>query len=154
MLLECRTCGARELAQLDMDQYRRLSASSVLNRPCKQCSGETDWEFGFAEVKAKQPSKVSPSSPGSQDRRATKRFVAMLPLQLRNAEGKKTETRTENLSKLGLCFVSDAPMEDSDLIYLTVGPAEKGKKEICFRIAWRRPISGSKSCLYGVRLAE
>ena len=154
VLLECGTCGARELAQLEMDQYRTLSAKSRLERFCKQCGAESAWEFGFAEVKPTDSSNNLPPRSDIEDRRGTKRFVAMLPLRLRNADGTESVTRTENLSKMGLCFVSNVPMESGDLVYLTVGPSEDGKKEICVRIAWRRPIAGSTSAVYGVRLAE
>ena len=154
VLIECTSCQSRELAQLTMDQYRELSAESTLLRPCPKCRADSKWEFGFAEVMTQESSVGAHSSPGGQDRRNIKRFVAMLPLRLRGQKGNQSATHTENLSKLGLCFVSDMAIESGDALYLSVGPVEKGKKELPARVAWRRPISGSNLSVYGVRLEE
>jgi hypothetical protein len=157
VMLECAACRARELAQITLDQYRELSNRSQLERDCPHCQRRTSWEFGFAEVlleeaRAKAPAEVAAALLQGNDRRQTRRFVAMLPLKLRNLSGKMENVRTENLSKLGLCFMSAMPMEAGDIIHLVVGPAEGGKKEIPARIAWRRPIAGSDRSIYGVRL--
>jgi PilZ domain len=154
VLLECANCRSRELVELSMDQYRELSTNSAVSRPCRKCGGGSDWEFGFAEVLVEQQVEGPYLPSGVSERRTTKRFVAMLPLRLRNSDGEETVTRTENLSKLGLCFRSDVVMESGDLVFLSVGPNEKGKKELPVRVAWRRPMSGSNFSIYGVRLEE
>lgn len=159
VMIECADCHARELAQLTMEEYRELSADTPLERACLKCRRSTRWEFGFAEVLledslAKAPAAVAAAmtGPGGKDRRQTKRYVAMLPVHLRNQSGKIETTRTENLSKLGLCFVSAMTMEPGDPIYLSVGPIEAGKKELPARVAWRRPVTGSAGSLLGIRL--
>jgi PilZ domain len=157
VMLECAACRSRELTQISMDQYRELSDHSILDRNCQQCGKRTSWEFGFAEVlleeaRAKAPAEVAAALHSGTDRRQVKRFVAMLPLQLRNLSGKLERARTENLSKLGLCFISDLEMEAGDVIHLSVGPSSEAKKEIPARIAWRRPVAGSNRSVYGVRL--
>lgn len=161
VLIECVACRRREMAQLSMDQYRTLSTESALTRRCAACGRDSRWEFGFADVRvveARGPaSNASPSAlspPGAQERRGARRFVAMLPLRMRNQQGKEEKTRTENLSKLGLCFLSDLVMEEGEGIGLAVGPDEDRKQELAARIAWRRPITGSTRSLYGVRLEE
>jgi hypothetical protein len=158
VMLACASCRMRELAQITLDEYRELSNQSWLARHCPNCGKSTPWEFGFAEVLleetwAKAPSKVAEALRQGNDRRKTRRFVAMLPLKLRNLSGRTENTRTENLSSLGLCFMSVVPMEAGTVIYLLVaGPAEVGKEEVPARIAWRRPIAGSDRSIYGVRL--
>jgi Tfp pilus assembly protein PilZ len=157
VMLECTVCRAREMAQLATEQYRELSDQSTLERNCPDCGKPTAWEFGFAEVlleeaSAKAPPDVARALYNGTDRRQTKRFVAMLPLQIRNRAGKLENTRTENLSRLGLCFISNLEMEAGNAIYLSVGPLEAGKKEIPARVAWRRPVVGSNRSVYGVRL--
>jgi Tfp pilus assembly protein PilZ len=159
VMLECAGCHSRELAQLTMDQYRELSADMALQRECPRCRKITPWEFGFAEVLMEESLAKAPSSvaaalllPGGKDRRQTKRYVAMLPVHLRNQSGKLETTRTENLCKLGLCFVSEMPMQPGDAVYLSVGPVEAGKKELPARVAWSRPVAGSNRSLIGVRL--
>ena len=159
VMLECADCHSRELAQLTMDHYRELSASSALVRECSRCRRPTKWEFGFAEVLLEESLRKAPSAvaaamllPGGKDRRQTKRYVAMLPVRLRTESGELETARTENLCKLGLCFVSETPLEPGDTIYLSVGPSESGKKELPARVAWKRPVTGSASSLIGVRL--
>ncbi len=157
VMIECGECRTRELAQLQIEQYHELSASSALERPCAKCQKTTRWEFGFAEVLleeslARAPSSVLAALPGGKDRRQTKRYVAMLPVQLRNQSGKLETTRTENLSKLGLCFISELAIQPGDSVFLSVGPPEGEKKELPARVAWRRPVTGSNRCVLGVRL--
>lgn len=157
VMLECAGCRSRELAQISLEQYRELSNNSRLMRDCPRCLKQTSWEFGFAEVlleeaRAKAPSEIAEALRRGNDRRHIRRYVAMLPLKLRNPSGKAENTRTENLSKLGLCFMSTLQMETGDELYLMVGPAEGDKKEIPARVAWRRPVAGSDRSVYGVRL--
>lgn len=157
VLLECTACHGRELAQISMDQYRELSSRSTLHRRCLKCGKPSAWEFGFApvlleEARSKAPAEVAAQLHGGTDRRRTKRFIGMLPLQLRNQNGKLETAHTENLSKLGLCFISTVEMEVGEAIYLSAGPIEDGKKEIPSRIAWRRPVAGSDRSVYGVRV--
>jgi hypothetical protein len=157
VMLECAACHARELAQISLDQYRELSNESRLMRDCPNCHKRTNWEFGFVEVlleeaRAKAPSEVAEALRQGNDRRKTRRFIAMLPLKLRNLSGKSETARTENLSKVGLCFMSPMQMETGDTLYLMVGPTEGEKKEIPARVAWRRPVAGSDRSIYGVRL--
>jgi Tfp pilus assembly protein PilZ len=159
VMLECADCHTRELAQLTMDHYREISANAALVRECSQCRKPTRWEFGFAEVLLEESLRKAPSAvaaaillPDGKDRRQTKRYVAMLPVRLRTEAGKLETARTENLCKLGLCFVSEIPLEPGDNVYLSVGPSESGKKELPARVAWKRPVTGSNRSLIGVRL--
>ena len=89
----------------------------------------------------------------TQERRGTKRFVAILPLRVRNREGRESLTTTENLSKTGLCFISDMTVQEGEPIFLTVAPGGPDPtQELPARVAWRRPLGGSGKSLYGVRL--
>lgn len=159
VLIECGACHAREMAELSMEQYRELSENSALTRPCAQCGGDTPWEFGFAEIvvtDARSTLSVEPTSaisaPKGEERRQAKRFVAMLPLRLRTRDGKEETTRTENLSKLGLCFLSDLDIQEGDVVHLSVGPIEEDKKELPARVSWHRRLTHAGRSLYGVRL--
>lgn len=157
VMIECAGCHSRELAQLTIEQYHRLSANSALERDCVRCGKRTPWEFGFAEVLleeslARAPSSVLAALPDGKDRRHTKRYVAMLPMRLRNRSGEIETTRTENLSTLGLCFISGMVIAPGAKVFLSVGPPEGDKKELPARVAWCRPITGSNRSLIGVRL--
>lgn len=159
VLIECSACHTREMAELTMEQYRQLSESAALTRPCAQCGGDTPWEFGFAEIIVEDGEEAAAhekvpvlTPPGGEERRQTTRFVAMLPLHLHTPDGREETTRTENLSRLGLCFLSNLQLEEGEIMYVRVGPPEDEKKELPARVAWRRPVSASGRSLYGVRL--
>ena len=78
----------------------------------------------------------------------------MLPVRTRHWEGGEEVTRTENLSHMGMCFSSNLVMKEGDTVFLTVGDLPENQQvEVAARIAWRRPLGGSRS-LYGVRISE
>ncbi len=160
VLLQCCTCQSREMSRLSIEKYRELNERAQLRRPCSQCQKTTDWRIGFVEILRKDAvvgaasgGSVETIPPSIQERRETKRFVAILPLRVRNREGQETLTTTENLSKTGLCFISDMGVEEGDRIFLTVAPGGPDPtQELPARVAWRRPLGGSGKSLYGVRL--
>ncbi len=161
VLLQCCACHTREMAQLPLEKYRELNERAQLRRPCGQCQRTTDWRIGFVEVLHTEAVAAADAGESSkeihraaQERRQTRRFVAMLPLRVRNREGRETLATTENLSRTGLCFISDMAMEEGDPIFLTVAPGGiHPPQEIPARIAWRRPVGTSGKFFFGVRLA-
>ncbi len=161
VLLQCCACHTREMAQLPLEKYRELNERAQLRRPCGPCQRTTDWRIGFVEVLQKEDAAavgVGGSSgefpPAEPERRQAPRFVAMLPLRVRNREGRETLATTENFSKTGLCFISDMAMEEGDPLFLTVAPnGIDPTQEIPARITWRRPVGTSGKFFFGVRLA-
>jgi hypothetical protein len=158
-LLECPRCHCREMAELTLDQYHELVAQSSLARSCRECGMKTEWRFGSAEVT--QEEAESPAlrlvasklfSPDGTERRRTKRFVVLLPLRIRDRDGKESFMKTENLSKLGVSFLSDLRMQEGDKVLLTVGPGPGVRQPA--RIVWCRPSRGEGRGLYGVKLEE
>ncbi len=160
VLLQCCVCHTREMTHLPLAKYRELNERAQLRRHCGQCQRTTDWRIGFVEILQKEAAVSADAGEGSgesplavRERRQTQRFVALLPLRVRNREGSETLTSTENLSKTGLCFISDLTMEQGDHLFLTVAPdGIDPAQEIAARIAWRRPVGTSGKFFYGVRL--
>jgi hypothetical protein len=120
---------------------------------------KTAWKFGSVQVtheEAASPGLRSILSalfpPGRAERRRTKRSVVLLPVSIRGRDGKEEVTRTENLSKLGISFMSDLTMHEGDTVFLTVG-RDPGVKQPA-RIVWRRPSGEKGRALYGVKLEE
>ncbi len=162
VLLQCCVCQTREMAQLPLEKYRELNERAQLRRPCMQCQRTTDWRIGFVEILQKEGapsaeadmvSEVIPHA--NRERRQAQRFLAMLPLRVRDRDGRDIFTSTENLSKTGLCFISDTAMEEGDPLFLTLAPGGiDPTHEITAKVAWRRPVGTSGKFFYGVRLAN
>jgi PilZ domain len=161
VLLMCTVCHTRELAQLSLEDYRGLVTQSLLRRECAQCVDSTDWRLCFIEEgeegaigapARKEKTRVGPS--GAERRRA-KRLTAKLPLRVCAAEGSEEITRTENLSKTGVCFYSRHEMLTGDKIALSVGdPSARPEHQLRARIVWGRSISDNDLFLYGAQLEE
>ena len=158
-LLECTKCYSREMAELTLDQYQGLTAQFSLARPCQKCGKKTEWGFGTVEAPPGESASPALSSiasalfpPGGAERRRTGRFVVLLPLRITDQRGREEVTKTENLSKLGICFMSDLTMQVGDTVFVAVGPDPRGKHAA--RVVWRRPSLKAGRTLYGVRLEE
>ena len=159
-LLECSGCGRRELMQLTMDQYRSISVQRSLRRECQRCGAIVEWKFGFDEVRLKNP----PPAPLLHEQETSsqesvpspaKRLSIKLPIRLRTQAGMEEVTRTENLSKTGVCFVSNQVLGVGDTVKLTVGYGSgKPETEICSRVVWRQQQIGLETSIYGVRIQE
>jgi hypothetical protein len=73
-------------------------------------------------------------------------------MRITDRNGREEVTRTENLSRLGICFMSDLKMHEGDTVFVTVGPDPGDKRPA--RVVWRRPSPEGDRALYGVRLEE
>ena len=160
-LLECRECHVREMAKLVLDDYRELNTQGSLKRDCPKCRAEREWVLGTVDVSLEDANSRSldpvyspiPTHRGAQ-KRIAQRYVVMLPVRTRHWEGGEEVTRTENLSHMGMCFSSNLVMKEGETVFLTVGDLPEDQQvEVAARIAWRRPLGGSRS-LYGVRLSD
>jgi PilZ domain len=159
-LIECSVCRFRELAQLRMAQFRALSERSSLSRTCIKCNVATEWRFSSADgdggKAASSPGPIlEKASAGGAERRRTKRITVKLPVRIRLINGREEVTRTENLSKTGVCFISEQTMTVGQPINLTVGyEPGKNESEIGAQVLWNCPVAGTSRTVYGVHLEE
>ena len=161
VLLECTVCKTKELAQLSLESYRGLVTKSLVGRNCKKCLDTTDWRLFFIEeeeegaIGAPAVKERTRLRPAGGERRRAKRLTAKLPLRVRAADGTEEITRTENLSKTGICFYSRREMMTGDRIALAVGETPPlPDRELRARIVWTREVGGEDQFLYGVQLEE
>ncbi|HUZ46972.1 MAG TPA: PilZ domain-containing protein [Terriglobia bacterium] len=160
VLVECSGCYSRELARLGLRDYRDLSSRGVLGRNCPICGRESEWTFGYAEALAQTdpwqgdaaPAET-PSSGGGEEKRIAKRLAVKLPISIRLPNGQEEVARTENLSRMGVCFISDLKLEEGDFIRLTVGYVlGENADEVMARVVWRRSREEANGFIYGVHL--
>jgi PilZ domain len=161
VLLECIECHTRELAQLSLDSYRSLVTKSLVSRECSRCLDSTDWRLCFIEeseaegIGAPAVKEKTRLRPSGIERRRAKRLTAKLPLRIRTAEGLEEITRTENLSKTGVCFYSRREIMTGDRVALTVGYSSGGpERELQARVVWGRTVVGDEQFLYGAQLED
>ncbi len=156
-LVECTVCHLRELARLSLGDYRRLSEQGTLERNCQTC-GKSDWRFGYAEALAQsEPRPGNAVTPDAEeaDNRIARRLAVHLPISIRLPDGREEPARTENLSKMGVCFVTDLNLEEGEFIRLTVGYVlGADADEVTARVVWRRALDESKRYVYGVHLED
>jgi PilZ domain len=152
-LIECEVCKAREFAKLNIEQYRALRHKGTVQRRCSRCRVERGWRFGSVETES-EAGEGRPAE--AKNRHRAKRLTVKLPVRIRLQDGREQVSRTENLSRGGVCFVSDLEMQPDEQIRLTVGyePESDEHKEIGARVVWRRVIEGTKRFAYGVQLEE
>jgi len=160
-LLECSSCRSRELAQLTLQQYRAANQASV-RRECAKCRMSTEWRFVSEEGQrgmgaSALPATGAPVSEAEQgkDRRRAKRLTVKLPVRIRLQDGSEEVTKTENLSKTGVCFASGLSMRAGDRIFVTVGYSPGGSEsEIAADVRWRKELDEAGRALYGVHLQQ
>jgi hypothetical protein len=160
-LLECSMCRSRQLAQLTLQQYRAANQASV-RRECAKCGKSTEWRFASEEGQkgmgaSARPATGAPASEAEQekDRRRAKRLTVKLPVRIRLQDGSEEVTKTENLSKTGVCFASGLSMRPGDRIFVTVGYAPGGSEsEIAAVVRWRKELDEAGRALYGVHLEQ
>ena len=160
VLMECRECSSREMAPLTVEQYRRLVAHSSLPRPCPKCDFPRDWTFAGVDIGPDRPSPGLPAASITElavqreiERRQEKRLAVKLPLGIKLPDGGEETSRTENISKTGLCFACNLDMQVGERVYVRVGldnPEEQ--RDIPARIMWRRPTKEKGRAFYGAKL--
>jgi hypothetical protein len=159
-LIECSVCRFRELAQLRMAEFRTLSEHSSLSRTCIKCEVATEWRFSSADGGGGRATSspgpiLEKAAAGGAERRRAKRMMVKLPVRIRLINGKEEVTRTENLSRTGVCFISEQTMTVGQAIHLTVGyEPGKNESEIGAEVMWSQPVAGTSRTVYGVHLEE
>ena len=156
-LLECRACQTVGLTNMSLVELDVLSSSGLLNRPCVKCGDDTAWGYPHQPVGGMGPadSQAGEGAGGAstpKERRATARVSLRLPVRVRNWYGTEEFTRSENVSKGGLAFISEKRYEIGEAIQITC-PYNPGANDIesRARVVRRSEMQGTGRWIYGVR---
>ena len=158
-LLECRRCHAVKLSSLSMIEHEVLGTSGLLVKECEACGRSTSWSY-------KEPSIIlsgddegaafpSPESltehQGGSNRRINNRVSLQLPIRVRCFFGTEEFTRAENVSRGGLCFITDRNYEVGEILLITC-PFEKSGHNIEVRghVTRSREMQGTGRKIYGI----
>jgi hypothetical protein len=159
-LMECRQCHSVSLLHLSLIEHEVLTASGLLTRECKTCGRATCW--GYTEKVVGMPVPGQETEPSIKEvlepprsaanRRDHARVALQLPIRVRNYYGVVEYARTENVSKSGLCFISDKDYEMGEVILVTCPYEKAGQNiEVRARVVRRRQMLGTDRRVYGVR---
>jgi len=158
-LIECRRCHAVKLSHLSLVEHEVLGTSGLLVKECEVCGRSTSWSYrepsvplSGDDVGAAIPSAESFSEhQAGSNRRAHNRVALQLPIRVRSFYGTEELTRTENVSRGGVCFVTDQNYEVGEVVLVTC-PFEKSGHNIEVRgqVVRRREVQGSGRKIYGV----
>lgn len=158
-LLECRRCHGVKLCHLSMVEHEVLGTSGLLVKECQACGRSTSWSYkepsiplagDDAGASLPLPETLADQQAGS-NRRIHNRVALQLPIRVRGFYGAEEFTRSENVSRGGLCFITDRNYEVGEVILVTC-PFEKGGHNIEVRshVARRREMHGTGRKIYGV----
>jgi hypothetical protein len=159
-LLECRQCHNVSLIHLSLVENDVLTSSGRLSKECPACGRLTSWGYTEKELGMPAPGQEAEPSisevlesprPGS-NRRSHGRVGLKMPIRVRSYYGAEEYSKSENVSKGGLCFISPTSYEMGEILLVTC-PYEAGGHNIEVRgkVVRRREKKGVGRRIYGVR---
>jgi hypothetical protein len=159
-LIECRRCHAVKLSQLSLVEHEVLGISGLLVKPCEACGRSTSWSYKEPSMPFSgddsgpalpDPESLIEQQPES-NRRTHNRVALQLPIRVRSFSGTEEFTRTENVSRGGVCFVTDRKYEVGEIVLVTC-PFEKtghNNIEVRSQVVRYREMHGTGRKIYGV----
>ncbi len=159
-LLECRRCHSAAMTPLSLVENDVLGTAGLMSKECKTCGQATPWGYSEKQVgmplpgQESEPSlkEVMESPPPWSQQRTHKRVQLRLPIRVRSYFGAEEITKSENVSKGGLAFVSDRHHEIGEGLKVTCPYDPSGHNiELLARVVRRREMKGTGRNVYGVR---
>ncbi|HUY14718.1 MAG TPA: PilZ domain-containing protein [Terriglobia bacterium] len=159
-LLACHICNAVELVPLALVEVDVLETSGILTRHCEKCGETGPWGYAASELSPEvipdspNPTAASAAGTGADpaERRRHRRAVLQLPIRIRDYFGGVEITRSENVSKSGICFGTEKNYHPGEGVFVAC-PYDKRSQiiEVQALIVSRRQVSKSNRKIYGVR---
>jgi hypothetical protein len=158
-LIECHRCQAVKLAHLSLVEHEVLGTSGLLVRECEACGRPTSWSYSEAHLSVPcddaggaipYPERLAEDR-AVANRRAHSRVALQMPMRVRSFYGTEEFTRTENVSRGGVCFITDRSYEVGEVLLITC-PYETGGHNIEIRalVVRRRELQGTGRKIYGL----
>jgi len=159
-LLECRRCNSVALTPLSLVENDVLGTAGLLSKECSKCGRPTPWGYTEKQVAIAPPGQepepsikeiLEPPRPES-NRRIHSRVALKLPVRVRSYYGIEEFSKTENVSKGGLCFVSTKDYEIGEGLQVTCPFDPRGHNiEVQARVVRRKTMKGFEGKIYGIR---
>jgi hypothetical protein len=152
-LLECQQCKTVALLRLSLVEVDVLETAGILSWQCSNCKMITSWAYAEKDRKiAVEPQGFAPSVPKGLYGREHRRVSLQVPVLIRRYGGQVEISQTEDVSKGGFAFSSDADyvMGEGLMVacpYNAAGP----NAEVQAQIARKQDLRGTNCKIYGVR---
>jgi len=154
VLIECAACKTAAQSTLSSIEYEVLLATGLISRHCDRCNETTRWKPSTQTITEEilVRSKQSDQK-GRQEVRKTRRLKLTMQLRVRNAWGMVDIAQTRDVSKAGLCFISNQRFSAGDDVYITLPYAQnQAPVETKGRVVW--VAEGTTSRFYGIEYAR
>jgi hypothetical protein len=158
-LIECRRCHTVKLSPLSMVEHDVLGTSGLLVKECEACRSSTSWSYSepSTAIRGDDAGTSLPTAEALEaervgsNRRVHHRVALQLPIRVRNYYGTEEFTRTENVSRSGVCFISDKNYEAGEILLITCPYEKTGHSiEVRGRVARRLEAPGTGRKIYGI----
>ncbi len=155
-LLQCRKCDTTAVLNVSLVEVDVLETAGIFSWPCDTCADVTPW--GYAEkdpVTPPGPDSPTGKRPQPLNSRKHRRVSLQLPLKIRKYSGDVEITKCEDISKGGLCFISQKHYYTGEGI-LVACPynASVENIEVEAQIVRQQEIEGTNRRIYGVRFGS
>ncbi|MGA3168830.1 MAG: PilZ domain-containing protein [Terriglobia bacterium] len=155
-LIECKRCHTTKLSPLSLVEHEVLGISGLLVKDCEPCGRSTSWGYNELPTAIQgapfpNPEALVPPGADGAPHRINNRVALQLPIRVRNYYGAEEVTRSENVSRGGMCFVTEKTYEIGEILLITC-PYEKAGENIEMRgrVVRRQEMQGTGRKVYGI----
>lgn len=147
-VIECGSCKRVIQTELSSIEYDVLLAVGMISRNCTRCNETTRWK-PKPDVVQSDIEAVPRAATVTPERRAVKRIKLVMRVRVRNPWGVTDVAQTRDVSKTGLCFLSNNVYGVGEEVFVVLPFAANSiPVETRGRIEWSSPTPAGR--YYGV----
>jgi hypothetical protein len=157
-LLGCRRCHGVAVVRISLHEVDVLGTAGILQRPCENCAEITPWGHPEDEIgkggSGEEGAMVAEGgvATAQEERRRHRRLALQLPLSVRDFYGRVEIIKAQNISKSGLCFISEKGYLLGQGIYVACPYDPDGQNvEVRARVVREGEVKAMLRKIYGVR---
>jgi PilZ domain-containing protein len=125
VLIECAACHKAVQSPMSSIEYDVLLATGLVSRHCDRCRETTRWKPSEQTLTPEMMAAIAPPVKVGDERRKIRRLRLAMRLRVRNNWGRTEVAQTRDVSKAGLCFISNQIYSVGDEVYLTLPFADQ-----------------------------
>jgi hypothetical protein len=155
-LLQCRKCLTTAVLNISLVEVDVLETAGILSWPCDTCGQATPWGYAEKDPVAQQSLESSTVKPaGDLYFRKHRRVCLQLPMRIRKYSGDTEITKSEDISKGGLCFISSKHYYPGEGVLVACPYNATGQNiELEAQIVRQREIEGTSRKIYGIKFGS